>query len=272
MVTGVFIPLIGGTAAQYPERFEARSATYWPELINTPLLIQHGEADWRVLPEESIKLAAGLEKNAKVYNLITYPGDDHGLSAHNMGLYEIFSWLAKYFDVSVNLDMISRTSTSNLSDTPPGELDGNTFINAAKAYQVSGLPFGYEPIIPASPMDLMMTGTRGWMGVGAFAGETYTETFFNGVNAWWVPAITQKYSQENVTVIEDTEITISGYRAKKVTFTYVTNGKNYIETTYHIWRPNNDFKLYRIRLNCLQADLEQMTKTFEDFVAGFTFL
>lgn len=103
MVTEVFIPLIGGTPSQIPQEYEARSATYWADKINVPLLIQHGEADWRVSVEEARKLAQELEKYGKNYKLITYPDDDHGLSRHNGGLYEIFSWLSEHLDVSVNL-------------------------------------------------------------------------------------------------------------------------------------------------------------------------
>jgi len=78
MLNDVFIPLIGVSPSQKPEEYEDRSATYWADMINTPLLIQHGEFDWRVLPSESRKLVEELEKYGKDYKLITYPGDDHG--------------------------------------------------------------------------------------------------------------------------------------------------------------------------------------------------
>ncbi len=96
MVSGVYTPLIGGSPSQVPDKYEARSATYWADKINVPLLIQHGEADWRVSVEQPRKLAKELDKYGKVYKLITYPGDDHGLSGHNGGLDEIFAWLSQY--------------------------------------------------------------------------------------------------------------------------------------------------------------------------------
>ena len=96
MVLEVYSPLIGGSPSQVPQKYEARSATYWADKINAPLLIQHGEADWRVSVEQAKKLAQDLEKYGKVYKIITYPDENHGLSAHNGGLSEIFKWLSQY--------------------------------------------------------------------------------------------------------------------------------------------------------------------------------
>lgn len=96
MVLEVYSPLIGGSPSHVPKEYEARSAVYWADKINAPLLIQHGEADWRVSLEQAKKLAQELDKYGKVYKLITYPGDDHGLSGHNGGLSEIFKWLSQY--------------------------------------------------------------------------------------------------------------------------------------------------------------------------------
>ncbi len=96
MLTNVLIPLIGGGPSKMPEEYEARSAVYWADKINVPLLIQHGETDWRVSVEQTQKLAQELYKHGKIYKLTTYPGDDHGLSGHNGGLPEILAWLDHY--------------------------------------------------------------------------------------------------------------------------------------------------------------------------------
>ena len=82
--------------SQTPEEYDARSAIYWADKINVPLLMQHGDADESVPIEESERLAQELKKYGKVYKLITYPGDDHSLSAHKGGRPEIFSWLRQY--------------------------------------------------------------------------------------------------------------------------------------------------------------------------------
>jgi dipeptidyl aminopeptidase/acylaminoacyl peptidase len=96
IVNSVYLPLIGGSPSQVPQEYEARSATYWADKINVPLLIQHGESDDRVSVAQARKLAQELDKYDKVYKLITYPSDDHGLSGHNTGLPEIFEWLSQY--------------------------------------------------------------------------------------------------------------------------------------------------------------------------------
>lgn len=96
LMTGVFQPLIGGSPSQVPEEYEARSATYWADKINVPLLMQHGEDDESVSVEQARKLAGELDKYGKVHKLITYPGDNHGLSGHNGGLPEILAWFDDY--------------------------------------------------------------------------------------------------------------------------------------------------------------------------------
>lgn len=97
MLSNVLIPLIGGSPSQVSKEYEARSSTYWADKINVPLLLQHGEADWRVSVEQARKLAQELDKYGKIYKLITYPGDDHGLSNHGGGLSEILRWLSQCF-------------------------------------------------------------------------------------------------------------------------------------------------------------------------------
>ncbi|MFC1893299.1 prolyl oligopeptidase family serine peptidase [Chloroflexota bacterium] len=96
MLRGVLVPLIGGSPSKVPQEYEARSATYWADKINVPLLIQHGEADENVSVEQSRKLAQELDKYGKVYKLITYPNGDHPLSTHKGGRPEILRWLRQY--------------------------------------------------------------------------------------------------------------------------------------------------------------------------------
>lgn len=79
-----------------PASLEARSATHWPELINAPLLIQHGEADYLVSVEQSRILAEALEEAGKTVELITYPGEDHPLSEHHGGWPEALAWFQQH--------------------------------------------------------------------------------------------------------------------------------------------------------------------------------
>lgn len=99
VLDGVMIPLIGASPDERPDLYEERSATYWPELINAPLLIQHGENDDRVSVEQAKKLAEGLQKAGKIFELIIYPGEDHALSNHNKGFPEIMSWFQKFLQL-----------------------------------------------------------------------------------------------------------------------------------------------------------------------------
>jgi len=78
----VMIDLIGGTPTEKEEEYKKRSASYWPDKIETPLLILHGEDDWRVSVTQAQKLAEELEQLGRTYELVIYPGGDHGLSEH----------------------------------------------------------------------------------------------------------------------------------------------------------------------------------------------
>jgi len=88
--------MVGVTPKQNPELYESRSATHWPELIDAPLLIQHGENDRQVSVEESLNLAAALERAGKTYEIIVYPDGDHELTDHYGGVHEALAWFQKY--------------------------------------------------------------------------------------------------------------------------------------------------------------------------------
>jgi dipeptidyl aminopeptidase/acylaminoacyl peptidase len=57
-----------------------RSAVYWPELLDVPLLIMHGGSDWSVNPSQSLTIAQKLQGLGKTYELVIYAGDGHHLS------------------------------------------------------------------------------------------------------------------------------------------------------------------------------------------------
>jgi dipeptidyl aminopeptidase/acylaminoacyl peptidase len=96
----VMIPLIGASPEERPDLYEARSVTYWPEMINVPILILHGEDDDRISVEEVRKLNDGLLEAGKTFKMIIYPGEDHALSNHNKGFPEILSWFQNYLELS----------------------------------------------------------------------------------------------------------------------------------------------------------------------------
>ncbi|HEY94275.1 MAG TPA: prolyl oligopeptidase family serine peptidase [Dehalococcoidia bacterium] len=273
MLNDVFIPLIGVSPSQKPEEYEDRSATYWADMINTPLLIQHGEFDWRVLPSESRKLVEELEKYGKDYKLITYPGDDHGLSKHNSGLYEIFSWLGKCLNVTVNLQNIARETPFASIEYPPGEIIGDIFVHEEKRYRVAKPSGTWSVTVPSLPLDVMFTrlGGYGWMGTGAFSGG-YTISYFNGINESWVSDITSKWDYTDVSVINKGSMTLADRTARYVTFEYTQNNRRFIETTYHIWNEDSEIRLYRIRVVCWKESVADLEETFHDFVESFEFI
>ena len=88
--------LIGIGPNEAPEADRDRSAVFWPDLITAPLLILHGEGDESVPVEQSQQLAELLARAGKTVKLITYPGDDHGLSAHQAGYPEALAWFQHY--------------------------------------------------------------------------------------------------------------------------------------------------------------------------------
>lgn len=96
IVQKVYLPLIGAHPDDAFAVYEMRSATYWPELINTPLLILHGEADAEVSVNQSIKLYRALSAAGKPAQLITFPGDDHPLSGQLGGYPPALDFFAYY--------------------------------------------------------------------------------------------------------------------------------------------------------------------------------
>lgn len=86
IVKDVYLPLIHYTPAQAPDLYQMRSAIYWPELINTPILLLHGGGDTIVPVEQSINLHKALIAAGKTASLMTFPGDDHPLTGQLGGL------------------------------------------------------------------------------------------------------------------------------------------------------------------------------------------
>jgi dipeptidyl aminopeptidase/acylaminoacyl peptidase len=79
------------------EEYKKRSAYYWPERINVPVLILHGEDDWRVNVTQAKKLSKKLTELGKVHELVVFPKGDHVLRSHRPEKNRlIFEWFDKY--------------------------------------------------------------------------------------------------------------------------------------------------------------------------------
>ena len=83
---------IGGTPESVPEEYEKRSAVYWADEIQCPLLLIHSKLDKLVSYQHAEKMAEALEKAGKEYTLITYEDDVHGLH-HPEDVPLILDWL-----------------------------------------------------------------------------------------------------------------------------------------------------------------------------------
>jgi dipeptidyl aminopeptidase/acylaminoacyl peptidase len=75
-----------------------RSAVYWAEQINVPMLILHGGADWRSEPmSQAQAFAKRLQELGKTYELIIYPDDDHGLSLNRADSdWRVVEWFRRH--------------------------------------------------------------------------------------------------------------------------------------------------------------------------------
>jgi len=63
-------------AAEY---YRARSAAYWADQINVPVLILHSRTDRLVPVTQALRMAEALQENSKVYALRIYEHDGHAL-------------------------------------------------------------------------------------------------------------------------------------------------------------------------------------------------
>ncbi len=99
METGVLAELIPNYETQKEEALYERSAVKWADKFpkNVPILMLHGNADWRVKPEQSLTLALEFEKYRIPYRLIMFEGGDHGISEHRAEVNkEVLSWFDRY--------------------------------------------------------------------------------------------------------------------------------------------------------------------------------
>ena len=78
---------------------EARSAVRWPEKLhkNTPILLLHGSSDWRVHPNQALRMASLLYENKHPFRFVFFEGGDHGLSEHREEVKRLVKdWLDRY--------------------------------------------------------------------------------------------------------------------------------------------------------------------------------
>ncbi|MEW4285135.1 alpha/beta hydrolase family protein [Priestia koreensis] len=64
------------------QTYRDRSVIYWSDKINSPLLMLHGNRDWRVHYTQAEKLVRQLDQTDKEHKFILYKGADHPLTKY----------------------------------------------------------------------------------------------------------------------------------------------------------------------------------------------
>ncbi|UTW62773.1 S9 family peptidase [bacterium SCSIO 12741] len=91
--------LVPGYEENKQAELDKRSPILWVDSFpkTTPILIMHGNADWRVRTSHSLEMALELDVRRIPYRLIIFEGDDHGLSLHREDFYqELITWFNTY--------------------------------------------------------------------------------------------------------------------------------------------------------------------------------
>ena len=99
METNVMAELIPNYANSKDTEIEKRSAINWVDKFpkDVPILMLHGNADWRVKPEQSLNLALEFEKHRIPYRLIMFEGGDHGISEHEKEVdKQVINWFNRF--------------------------------------------------------------------------------------------------------------------------------------------------------------------------------
>ncbi len=99
METKVLAELIPNYRSNKEEELKKRSAIKWVDKFpkNVPILMMHGNSDWRVKPEQSLRLALEFERHRIPYRLIMFEGGDHGISEHKKEVNgQVISWFDRY--------------------------------------------------------------------------------------------------------------------------------------------------------------------------------
>ncbi len=99
METGVMAELIPDYEANKEQELYKRSAMKWADQFpkNVPILMLHGNSDWRVKAEHSLNLALKFQTIRVPYRLIIYEGGDHAISEHEDEVdLQVVDWFDRY--------------------------------------------------------------------------------------------------------------------------------------------------------------------------------
>ncbi len=99
----VYYDNIPNYAKDKADALNSRSAINQVENIckTTPILMLHGTADWRIVPEMALDLSKAFIKNKIPHRLVLFEGGNHGLSEFND---EVDDMARQWFDVYLKKD------------------------------------------------------------------------------------------------------------------------------------------------------------------------
>lgn len=98
--------LIPDYGSEDQHELKERSVLYWVDELprDMPMLILHGGSDWRVKPEQSIRLALECDRYRIPYRLVVFEGSDHGISEHRDEVMEqTINWFDRFVKRSEEL-------------------------------------------------------------------------------------------------------------------------------------------------------------------------
>ena len=87
-----------GRPADNPEGYAAGNVLTYADALATPLLIMHGMADDNVLFTHSTKLFTALQQADRPFDIMTYPGDKHGLLRDKKSGRHAYKAIQSFFD------------------------------------------------------------------------------------------------------------------------------------------------------------------------------
>ena len=99
MEKNIFSRYMPNYATEKPALLKARSVMHWLDKLpaELPILLVHGDKDWRVDVAQSQMLAKALAEKGHPHKLVVYPGADHGMQPNRAEAdAETAAWLKQY--------------------------------------------------------------------------------------------------------------------------------------------------------------------------------
>lgn len=95
----IYTRFIPNYATEKSAQLKARSVLHWLDKLppQLPILLVHGDKDWRVDVSQSQTLAKALAEKGHPHKLVVYPGADHGMQPNRAEAdAETAAWLKQY--------------------------------------------------------------------------------------------------------------------------------------------------------------------------------